>query len=456
MKHLTPQLIADITGGVYVGGEKARNARIAGAVRDNRDVRQGNLFVCIRGARADGHSFANSAFESGAACCLAERPIPDAKGPLVLVDSTLEAIKTVGAYHRNLFDIPVIGISGSVGKTTTKELVAAALSVKLEVLKTAANLNNELGVPLMLMSIDERHEAAVIEMGISDFGEMSRLAEMVRPDIFVLTNIGYSHLLELGDLNGVFRAKTEAFAYMKPGGVAVLCGDDDMLYKCDPGMRKITFGLDARNDFYADNVRQEDAGVYFDIVSDKGRYPARIPAYGSHLPSLAPAAAAIGRLLGVKDEEISRGLESYLPVGGRANIADTGEIVLIDDCYNANPNSVKAALVSLKTLPGRHVVILGDMINLGTDSEKLHRDIGAYAALSGLNSLICCGNEASFIHKGYKSAGGNDAHYYPAKADLIPMLSGHIKKGDAVLVKASRGMHFEEVVSALKDIRILP
>jgi len=453
MKHLTPQIIADITGGTYIGGESARNIRVAGAARDNRDVKPGNLFVCISGARADGHSFANAAFEAGAACCLAERPIPDAKGPYVLVGSTLASIKTVAAYHRSLFGIPVIGITGSVGKTTTKELVAAALSSKYEVLKTTGNLNNELGVPLTLMSLDKRHDAAVIEMGISDFGEMSRLAEMVHPDIFVITSIGYSHLLELGDLNGVLRAKTEAFAYMKPGGVAVLSGDDEMLSRYDPGMRKLTFGCGNRNDFYSENVRQEGAdALFFDIVSGTGRFPVKIPAYGSHLPSLAPAAAAIGRLLGLRDGEISRGLLAYSPVGGRASVTSAGGITIVDDCYNANPNSVKAALASLQTLPGRRVAILGDMINLGAESEELHREIGVLAAQSGLGSLICCGKEASFIHDGYMSRGGVGASCYLAKADLIPELSGHIKKGDAVLVKASRGMHFEEIVGALKEL----
>ena len=453
MKHLTPQIIADITGGTYVGGESGRNVRVAGAVRDNRDARPGNMFVCISGARVDGHSFANSAFEAGAACCLAERPIPDARGPYVLVESTLVSIKTVAAYHRSLFRIPVIGITGSVGKTTTKELVAAALSAKHQVLKTTGNLNNELGVPLMLMSLDERHGAAVIEMGISDFGEMSRLAEMVRPDIFVITSIGYSHLLELGDLNGVLRAKTEAFAYMKHDGVAVLNGDDDMLLRYDPGMRKLTFGCGNHNDFHSENVRQEGAGaVYFDIVSGTGRFPVKIPAFGSHLPSLAPAASAIGRQLGLRDDEIGRGLLAYSPVGGRASVTSAGGITIVDDCYNANPSSVKAALSSLQTLPGRRVAILGDMINLGTESDELHREIGALAAKSGLGSLVCCGKEASFIHDGYISRGGVGASYYPSKADLMPELRGHIKKGDAVLVKASRGMHFEEIVEALKEL----
>ena len=454
MKRLTPQIIAGITGGKYIGKESSRDDCVTGVVRDDRDVEKGNLFVCIQGTRSDGHSFANKAFESGAACCLAEHMIPDAKGPYVLVKSTLESIKTLGGHYRSLFDIPVIGITGSVGKTSVKELVAAALGAKLNVLKTPGNLNNELGVPLTLLSLDEQYEAAVIEMGISDFGEMGRLAEIVRPDIFVMTKIGYSHIKELGDLNGVLRAKSEAFAFMKPEGIAVMNGDDDLLWKYDPGMRKITFGLDMRNDYRAENVRSEGTeSVLCDIVHDAAGFQVRIPAYGSHLASLAPAAAAIGRLLGLTDAEISRGLLSYAPVGGRCNVSHSGGITLIDDCYNANPNSVKAALASLCDLragagrhAGRYVAILGDMLNLSEFSEQMHYETGILAAQSGVGLLICCGAEAAFIHKGFLSAGGKTAHFFPDKAQLVAALPGMLRKGDTILVKASRGMRFEELL----------
>ena len=452
MKHLTPQRITEITGGTYFGNDGARENRVAGAVRDNRDVKPGNLFVCICGKRVDGHSYANSAFESGAACCLAERIIPDAKGPYVLVESTLEAIKMLGGHFRSLFDIPIIGITGSVGKTTAKELVASVLGAEFRVLKTLENLNNELGVPLTLLSLDEHHEAAVIEMGISDFGEMSRLAEMVRPNIFIITKIGYSHLEALGDLNGVLRAKTETFAYMKPDGIAVLNGDDDLLWGYDPGMRRVNFGIGGRNDFRAENISYEGASVVLcDIVSNMGRFQAKIPAYGSHLASLAPAAAAVGSLLGLSGESIIKGLLSYTPVSGRANVSLAGDITIIDDCYNANPNSVTAALTSLSSLPGRHVAILGDMLELGAQSEQLHRDMGAFAAKSSVDILICCGDKAALIHDGYKAAGGVGAFYYRDKPELIAALPGLIKKGDAILVKASNSMKFDEILATLKE-----
>ena len=453
MKHLTPHIVAEITGGECIGDESMRNVRIAGAALDSRDVKQGNLFVCIPGKRVDGHSFANSAFDSGAACCLAQQHIPYAKGPYVIVKSTLEAIKTIGGYYRSLFDIPVIGITGSVGKTTAKELIASALGAKYNVLKTVANLNNELGVPLMLLSINEQYDAAVIEMGISEFGEMSRLAEMVRPDFFVITNIGYSHLEGLKDLNGILRAKTEAFSFIKPDGVAIFNGDDELLRSYYPGIKRILFGLGKHNDFYAENICAEGVdAVTCDIVSSTGRFPVRIPAYGSHLAPLSLPAAIICRLLGLTDEETACGLLEYIPVGGRSNASHTGYITLINDCYNANPNSVEAALTSISALPNRRVAILGDMLGLGAQADELHRKVGNFAARTGLDSLVCCGDKASFIYEAYKSAGGGAARHYADKTVLIEALPELIEKGDAVLVKASHDMRFEEFIPYLQNL----
>jgi len=455
MNALTPQIIAEVTNGEYVGKEADRDVPVAGAVRDNRDVKPGNLFVCIRGARADGHSFADDAFEKGAACCLAEQAISEAKGPYVIVGSTLEAIKSLGKYYRSLFEIPVIGITGSVGKTTAKELIAAVLGAKLRVLKTEMNMNNELGVPLTLMELNEWHEAAVIEMGISDFGEMSELAKMVRPTIFVMTNIGYSHIKELGDLNGVLRAKTEALAYMEPDGIAILNGDDNLLRDFDPGMRKITYGLGEHNEIRAENICTEGIeAVEADLVSRTGMFHVKIPAYGTHLASLAPAAAVVGRMLGLTDDEIGRGFLLYTPVEGRSNVTASAGLTLIDDCYNANPGSLKAALKSLSELPGRRVAILGDMLNLGEYSGQMHHDVGKFAADCGIDILICQGEQARFIYDGYTHEGGDLAYYYPLMEELLTKIPAYIKKGDAVLVKASHDMHFEKllpVISGLGD-----
>ena len=453
MKPITLETIARVTGGRLVGGSE--NITITGVVRDNREVKEGNLFVCFPGAKVDGHDFAQKAFEAGAAACLAQRELENVAGPYILVEDTFTALKVLAKYYRSLFTIPVIGVTGSVGKTTAKEMTAAALSSKLNVLKTSANLNNEIGVPLTLLSITEEHEAAVVEMGISDFGEMARLADMVRPDICIMTTIGFCHLEALGDLDGVLRAKSEVFEFMNENGVAIVNGDDEKLSAFDPGVRKITFGYGEQNMWQAENVRADGTnGVLCDIKYPDGAFSAYIPAFGSHMVLGALPAAITAKLLGLTDDEIERGLLKYAPVGGRANIQDTGFIRIINDCYNANPNSMAASLASLSEVEGRKVAILGDMKELGATSRDLHRSIGVLAGQYEIDSVICLGAEAEFIYKGFISGGfETEAWHFPMKDAMFSVLPSLIKKGDTVLVKASHSMGFDEVVEELKKLK---
>ena len=453
MKFLTPNIIAEVTGGKFVGKPEELDIKVQGAERDNRDITAENLFICIEGEKVDGHDFANAAFDAGAACALAEKEIPNAKGPYVLVESTLLSLRKLAEYYRGLFDIPFIGLTGSVGKTTCKELVAAVLREKLNIIYTAGNLNNEIGVPLTLLSLNETHQAAVIEMGIGDFGDMSILAQMVRPTIFIMTKIGYAHLDKLGDLNGVLKGKTEAFAYMKPDSLAIMNGDDDLLRTFDTKRRTITFGLNDDNDFRSINIiAGSTEAVEFDIAGDLEPFHVRIPSYGSHLAGLAPAACAVGRELGLSNDEIAKGLSHYEPVGGRANAGVTGKITLINDCYNANPNSVKAALASLASLKGRRVAILGDMVNLGPDADKLHYEVGVFCAEQGIDLLICNGREIIDLYKGYNSVGVGESLYFPSKVEMIKALPGLIKENDNVLVKASNAMKFWELLPTLEEL----
>ncbi|MGM9521243.1 MAG: UDP-N-acetylmuramoyl-tripeptide--D-alanyl-D-alanine ligase [Oscillospiraceae bacterium] len=457
MKQLTVERIAQVTGGEFFGPRGLKNDRITGVSTDSRDVEKGGLFVCIKGARVDGHSFAPMAVkERGALCCLSEEPLGEV--PHILVKSTTAALRELAAYYRTLFHIPVVGIVGSVGKTTAKEMTAAVLSRKFNVLKTPANLNNEIGVPLTLLSLREEHEAAVIEMGISDFGEMRRLAKMVRPDICVMTAIGYCHLEKLGDLEGVLKAKSEVFEYMEPDAVAVLNGDDGYLQDFDPGVRRVTYGICPGKDIWAENVENLGFdGISCDICDGQYRVFTLIPAFGTHIVYGALAAAAVGKVLGVDGEDVLRGLAEYRPVGGRANVTDTGYITLIDDCYNANPNSMAAAIRSLSSIRslsaaphGNRVAILGDMKELGADSGELHRTIGVLAAKRGIDVLVAIGEEAKAIYDGYAAEKGNKARYYRTKEELYPDLDRVIGRGDVVLVKASHSMAFEEIVSRLK------
>ncbi|MBR5329836.1 MAG: UDP-N-acetylmuramoyl-tripeptide--D-alanyl-D-alanine ligase [Firmicutes bacterium] len=450
MKPLSLETIARVTGGTYVGPESDKGITIESVEHDSRKVTPGALFLCIKGERSDGHAYANKAFELGAVCCLSEQELPDAKGPYVQVESTLIALKALGAYYRSLFTIPVVGITGSVGKTSAKEMIASAISAKFNICKTEANLNNEIGVPLTLLNMREEHEAAVIEMGISDFGEMTRLGQMVRPNLCVMTNIGYCHLECLGDLNGVLKAKSEVFAQMAQNGIAVVNGDDELLSAFDPGLKKITYGTLSRNALRAENIKDSGTeGIDCDIVDEKGSFSVHIPAFGSHMVLAALAAAAVSKELGLTDEEIAKGLLSYKAVGGRANVTDTGVYTVINDCYNANPNSVRAALTSLGGLSGRNVAILGDMFELGADSDALHEGIGAFAAEKNIDLLLCCGENSKHIFEGFIKTSEKEAYHFTNRDTMIAALPTFLEKGDNILVKASHGMHFDAVVEAL-------
>lgn len=450
MKPLSLETIARVTGGTYIGAESDKTVLIQSVEHDSRKVKEGALFLCIKGERSDGHNYANKAYELGAVCCLAEQELPDAKGPYVLVESTLIALKALGAYYRSLFTIPVVGITGSVGKTSAKEMIASALSAKFNICKTEANLNNEIGVPLTLLNMREEHEAAVIEMGISDFGEMTRLGQMVRPDLCVMTNIGYCHLECLGDLNGVLKAKSEVFAQMSEKGIAVVNGDDALLSVFDPGLKKITYGTEENNDLRAVNIKDSGTdGIDCDIQTQDSNFAVHIPAFGSHMVLAALAAVAVSKELGLSDEEIAQGLLRYEPVGGRANVTNTENYTVINDCYNANPNSVRAALTSLTGLNGRNVAILGDMFELGADSDALHESIGVFAAEKGVDLLICCGENSKHIYQGFIKTTDKEAYHFTNRDTMISTLPTFLEKGDNILVKASHGMHYDAVVDAL-------
>ncbi|MDR1328675.1 MAG: UDP-N-acetylmuramoyl-tripeptide--D-alanyl-D-alanine ligase [Oscillospiraceae bacterium] len=464
MLALTIEKIAEVMGGRLFSDEINARRVITRVVTDSREAVPGALFFCFRGERTDGHDHVADAFARGALAAVTTREIEIPTrhkvpaGAYILVNSAQTALGKLGAYYRSRLNIPIIGVAGSVGKTTAKEMIAAVLSERFNVHKTRENLNNELGVPLTLLGTGEEHGAAVIEMGISDFGEMTRLAEIVRPDICVMTAIGRCHLEKLGDLDGVLRAKAEVFAKMPETGAAVLNGDDALLSAYDPGLAKpgltkITFGTDARCDWRAENIASDGTrSVSFDIISPSGeRARAKIPAFGTHLVYSALAAAAVGAKLGVSLDETARGLAKYRPVGGRANVVETGKITVIDDCYNANPNSVSAALRSLSALSTvRRAAILGDMRELGAGAEAAHREIGKLAGELGIDCLICCGEMAEFIFKGFIASGSEaEAYFFPFRDALFEKLPALIRDGDAVLVKASHSEKFEQITQRL-------
>ena len=450
MKGISVKEAAAILGGSLIN-EKNADEEILGVVIDSRKVGKGAMFAALKGEHVDGHSYIAKAFELGAVCCLAEYAPEGVSGSVIVVPDVAQAMKDLAEAYRKRFDIPVIGIAGSVGKTTAKEMVAAVLSSKYNVLKTEKNLNNELGVPLTVFRMEPEHEAAVIEMGISDFGEMRRLAKIVRPTMAVYTLIGHAHLERLHDRNGVLRAKTEMVEFMPEDGTLFLNADDDLLASYECRQERVLYGLEPDADVRAENLSYEGLhGMSCDIVSGERRIHVNIPAYGKHMVYAALEGAAVGLKLGLSDNEIAAGIANYETVGRRASISDTGFITLVDDCYNANPDSVMCGIDSLSQSAGRKVCILGDMLEMGENREALHAQVGRYAADKGTALLLCVGE---LSRNTCKAAEGIDSLHFETNAELIKALPQLIRKGDTVLVKASHSMKFEEISEALKLLK---
>ena len=442
MRGLTPAALREITGGELRGA--AAEEEITAITTDSRELTPGCLFAAIPGTRVDGHDFIPQAAAAGAACVLCNR-FTETEIPQLMVPDTQAALRQIAAAYRRGLEIPFVGVTGSVGKTTAKEMIWAVLSTRFNTLKTEKNHNNELGVPLTLFRLREEHETAVVEMGISGFGEMTRLTEMVRPDIAVFTLIGDAHLEFLGDRAGVLRAKGEIVSGMPENGVVIANGDDPLLRTHAFGRRTVLFGTGENCDVRAVGVENDGlTGMKCVIKAGERCVPAVIPAFGRHMIYAALMGAAVGIELGLTDEEIRRGIAGYETVGSRGRIVKAGGMTILDDCYNANPTSARNSVDSLCALPGRHVAVLGDMLELGENGPALHRELGRYAAEKGA-AVIACGPLSRELAEG----AGEDTPWYPDAEALISALPGLVGPGDAVLVKASHAMGFEAVVRAL-------
>lgn len=463
MKNMTLENIEKACGGRYIGTEAEKKTEVLGVVIDSRQVESGYLFVAIPGEKVDGHKFIPDVFAKGAAAVLSEQQLEDPAGPYILVESTTKALRDLAEYYRKSLDIKVVGITGSVGKTSTKEMIASVLSEKYRVLKTEGNYNNEIGLPLTIFKIRAEHEVAVLEMGISEFGEMHRLATMANPDICVITNIGLCHLENLKTRDGILKAKTESFAHLKKDGIAILNGDDDKLSTIrqvgdqEPvfyGMEeKMEYREDAKKSVYATGV--ENLGLYgmqARIHTPEGERDVRIPIPGEHNVYNALAATAVGLSLGLSLDQISSGILKAKTIGGRTNLLNTGSMTVIDDCYNANPVSMKASIDVLATAEGRKIAVLGDMGELGENEKKLHYEVGEYLAKKEIDVLFCAGELSEEIAKAaQKESKTCEVYYFKTREALLEQLLPFLKKGDTVLVKASHFMEYPKIVKALTD-----
>lgn len=431
---------------------------VHGVTIDSRKIMPDNLFVPLKGANSDGHVYVEAAIKQGAAAALwqANVPNPPEHLPLIIVEDTQKALQQLAKAYRSQLSIKVVGITGSNGKTTTKDMTAALLSTVYKVGKTSGNYNNHLGLPLTLLSMDEDTEVAVLEMGMSSRGEIDFLSKLAEPDVAVITNIGESHLLDLGSREEIAKAKLEITEGLSEDGTLIYLGDEPLLSDAiclmPDTFKKVTFGRDKKNDLYPISIEQGERSTAF-TISSGGSWT--IPVLGNHNVLNALAAILAARELGVDDEHIQAGLEKTRITNMRMELAEgaKGEKI-INDAYNASPTSVKAAIELIEGMPGfkNKYLILGDMLELGPQEKSFHKKIGELINPEKITRIYTYGPLASYIAEGALAKFGPErVCAYEDKQKLIERLSAETGKGDLVLVKASRGMKLEEVVEALQQ-----
>lgn len=433
----------------YLGATYNKDAEFDSVCIDTRKITKGCLFICIKGERFDAHQFADEALSLGAAAVMIHSDI-EPNGAYIKVDDTAKAMLSLSGYYRSKFDIPVIGLTGSVGKTTTKEFTHLVVSAKYNAIKTLGNLNNEIGVPQMLFQIDNSTEAAVIEMGMNHFGEISRLVNEVKPTIGLITNIGVSHIENLGSREGILKAKLELCEGLAEGAPLILNGDNDMLQTVKDEHHKVVFYGIENGEFKAENIVETDNSTSFDVAYYGKKQHITIPTIGIHNVYNALAAFVVGYFLNVEPQAAADALGTYVPAGMRQKVVDVDGITSIEDCYNASPDSMRAALKTLSNIKGnKKIAVLGDMLELGDYAKTAHTEVGKAVAENKIDYLLAYGNDAKFYVDGAKQDGVENAFLFDDKEKLSEMLLNIATKGDAILFKGSRGMKLEDVINTV-------
>jgi UDP-N-acetylmuramoyl-tripeptide--D-alanyl-D-alanine ligase len=467
--------LREVIGGRVLSGDEDAwgKQRIRRISLDTRSLRPGDLFIAIRGDRFDGHDFIKTALGRGAVgaivldsydvslCAgkfLSKRTRPGILG----VPDPLYAYQQLASYFRGRFKIPIVAVTGSNGKTTTKEMVASVMAHRWKILKTEGNLNNRVGVPQTLFRLNAQHQGAVIEMGVDNIGQTTRLCEIAKPTIGIITNVGPDHLEFFGSMDVSAQAKAELLDLLPAAGTAVLNADDsyyDYLIaraRC----RVVSFGLSPKADVRALNVTSDGRnGTMFRLVLPRsGRHTnVHIRVQGEHNIANALAAAAVGTTLGLSGAAIARGLSKFRPAAMRSQVSVCQGVKLIIDCYNANPASMTAAVQLLTQIrtKGKKIAVLGDMLELGPNAVQMHEEVGGFVARQGIDQLVACGPLGKSLAKGAREAGQDPSHIMEvsdatAAADAVKSIA---KSGDVVLIKASRGMKLERVADALRKIK---
>ncbi|MDR9435723.1 MAG: UDP-N-acetylmuramoyl-tripeptide--D-alanyl-D-alanine ligase [Thiohalophilus sp.] len=439
--HMSLSQAAKLLGADYCGAD----ADFCGVSTDTRQIAPGQLFVALKGPNFDGHNFVNQAIEKGAVACLLEQPVEGVNA--ILVPDTRLALGELAAQWRRQLPVKVVGITGSNGKTTVKEMLAAILSHEGEVLATRGNLNNDIGMPLTLLELDERHAYAVIEMGANHHGEIAYLTNIAQPDVALITNAGMAHLEGFGSVEGVAQAKGEIYAGLGKDGIAIVNHEDkyaDYWKQLNAGREVISFGLGGEPEVKAE-IRIQQTGQELSITTGPGEIAVNMQLLGKHnaLNALAATAAAVA--MDIPLHAIKQGLESLSAVNGRLQLKKGIKgSWLIDDTYNANPTSLYAALDVLSEFPGRHFLALGDMGELGGNADSLHEDAGLYARKSGVGCLYTLGALARHA----ATAFGDSSYSFDSHAEMIEQIQNDLAQDVTLLVKGSRRMQMERVVDA--------
>ncbi|WP_412521458.1 UDP-N-acetylmuramoyl-tripeptide--D-alanyl-D-alanine ligase [Staphylococcus simulans] len=425
---------------------------IKGVSIDSRKIDKGNLFVPFKGENTDGHRFVQQALEDGAGAVFYQndvKPEEPVKGPVIWVDDTLLALQELAKAYLQHVQPKVVAVTGSNGKTTTKDMIESVLKPNFKVKKTQGNYNNEIGMPLTILELDEDTEISILEMGMSGFHQIELLSEIAQPDIAVITNIGESHMQDLGSREGIARAKFEIVAGLKENGVLLYDGDEPLLVphvQTLENHQAISIGIESSNEVVC-HVEQHDAlGIAFSI---NGHEQYQIPILGIHNMRNAAIAITVGKLLGLDYETIKANIAKVQLTQMRMELHHSKQdVAVINDAYNASPTSMKAAIDTLSAMDGHKILILADVLELGENSAEMHASVGEYLEGKGIDYLLTYGQEAAHIHQAGKT-NVETAQHFDDKAQLIEYTLTHVQPKDNVLIKGSRGMALEEVAQAL-------
>lgn len=451
------QISGWIDGKVIKGDE---NLIIKGISIDSRNIEEGCLFIPLIGKHLNGHQFIKNAFQNGAIASLTQEDLclHELDGVIIKVSNTKDALQKLAKEYRRMFNIPCIAVTGSTGKTTTKDMIACILSRRFKVLKNKGNYNNEIGLPLTVLDLDNDIELMVLEMGMSGYGEIDKLADIVRPDVSIITNIGVSHIEKLGSREGILKAKMEITNYFGKKNILILNADDQLLYKLKDSFsfEVLYFSLKGKGDLNVYDIVKYEKGMGFKVKYKEKNFGVYLPALGIHNVYNAAAAITASLIFGIDEQAIIEGLKNFELEKMRMNIINFGDCILVNDAYNASPDSMKAALdVIIDIKADRHIAVLGNMLELGEWSERAHREIGEYISAKGIDILITVGEYAKFIadeaiKNGFKKtnvyvcSNNNEAH------DILKMI---IRKGDLILFKGSRGMKLEEIINNIQECK---